>query len=248
MSRGKEFFVGWDVGGWNCDRNRNSRDAVCVLHREANLEIVGDVSRGNIRDHINRHKSISSLLNDFCHTNISENDTVYLAIDTPLGFSTTFRNLLTNRAVVDLVPDNYSKNPYLYRKTEYWLFENGFTPLSAVKDMIGSQSTKGMHLLARIDAKTSPYQVGIWTNSTTTAIEAYPTTCKSSSAMAALRAGLTLDKLRHEDEFDAVYCALTAFVFATQRGQLVGPIADIDHEEGWIWVPADAIKSKEQPE
>ena len=22
-----EYFIGWDVGGWNCDKNAKSRDA-----------------------------------------------------------------------------------------------------------------------------------------------------------------------------------------------------------------------------
>jgi hypothetical protein len=25
------FCIGWDVGGWNCDHNPNSRDAIVIL-------------------------------------------------------------------------------------------------------------------------------------------------------------------------------------------------------------------------
>lgn len=242
------YFIGWDVGGWNCDKNRNSRDAICVLHEPSQLEIVGRVERGNIRRYINRHTTIHGLVNQFCGTSIEVHDRVYLAIDTPLGFSNALRNLLASRSIVDEVTQSYKENPYLYRKTEDWLFKREFSPLSSIKDMIGSQSTKGIHLLARIGATTGPDRVGIWKNETTTAIEAYPTTCKSSTLMASIRAKLKLDELRHDDHFDAVYCALTAYLFATNQDQLVGPIDDIDPEEGWIWVPSDAIKSEEHTE
>jgi hypothetical protein len=31
------LFMGWDVGGWNCDRNPASRDALVVLDAERRL-------------------------------------------------------------------------------------------------------------------------------------------------------------------------------------------------------------------
>lgn len=33
------FFIGWDVGGWNCDKNGTSRDAIVIL--DDTLAIVG---------------------------------------------------------------------------------------------------------------------------------------------------------------------------------------------------------------
>ncbi len=45
------FFVGRNVGGWNCDRNTKSRDAVVVL--DETLRIVGGSWRGNLRNPIN---------------------------------------------------------------------------------------------------------------------------------------------------------------------------------------------------
>ena len=33
------FFIGWDVGGWNCDKNGKSRDAIVVL--DSTPTIVG---------------------------------------------------------------------------------------------------------------------------------------------------------------------------------------------------------------
>ena len=48
---GRPCFIGWDVGGWNCDKNQNSRDAIVIL--DTNREIVGSPWRGNLRKNIN---------------------------------------------------------------------------------------------------------------------------------------------------------------------------------------------------
>ena len=44
------FFIGWDVGGWNCDNNSNSRDAIVIL--DDDLTLVGKPWRGNLRESI----------------------------------------------------------------------------------------------------------------------------------------------------------------------------------------------------
>jgi hypothetical protein len=50
-ARPRQFFIGWDVGGWNCDRNNKSRDAVVIL--DESRAIVGKPWRGNLRKQIN---------------------------------------------------------------------------------------------------------------------------------------------------------------------------------------------------
>ncbi|WP_081139039.1 hypothetical protein [Halomonas sp. BC2] len=30
-AQGERLYIGWDVGGWNCDHNPASRDALVVL-------------------------------------------------------------------------------------------------------------------------------------------------------------------------------------------------------------------------
>ena len=42
------FSIGWDVGGWNCDKNGKSRDALVIL--DATLAMVGQPWRGNLRE------------------------------------------------------------------------------------------------------------------------------------------------------------------------------------------------------
>ena len=168
---------------------------------------------------------------------------VYLAIDTSLGFPEAFIELVTKlRAVKTL--EEAPTNSYLFRATEQILFEKGLTPLSAVKDMIGSQATKGMHVLAKFGRKIeSP---GIWTDGDLlTVLEAYPSACRNSAVTNSLRA--EYDPLDHEDKDDALTCALIANLFATQRNLLVAPDRDIPVREGWIWVPEDSFQQVHRP-
>jgi hypothetical protein len=181
----REWSIGWDVGGWNCDKNQNSRDA----------------------------------------------------IDIPLDFSDAFIQLVTqSKAVASIEASN--TNPYLFRRTEHYLFEQGLSPLSAIKDMIGSQATKGMHVLARFAPKI--VECGVWSDgSNLTAIEAYPSARKRSETIQALRRPYPV--LSHADCEDALTCALVASLFAEKRGALKPPEADVSPSEGWIWVPRDAF-------
>ena len=41
------YFVGWDVGGWNCNKHGESRDAIVI--RDASKAIIGKPWRGNLR-------------------------------------------------------------------------------------------------------------------------------------------------------------------------------------------------------
>ncbi|MCY3768120.1 MAG: hypothetical protein OXG56_01950 [Gammaproteobacteria bacterium] len=233
------WSIGWDVGGWNCDKNRNSRDAIVIL--DANREIVGTPWRGNLRERINSCSTsiewIDALFG-LCGRGVSsESGPVALAIDTPLGFSDAFIQLITKSKAAASI-EAFNTNPYLFRRTEHYLFEQGFRPLSAIKDMIGSQATKGMHVLARFAPKI--VECGVWSDgSNLTAIEAYPSACKHSASIQGLRH--PYPALSHADCEDALTCALIARLFAEERGALQPPEADVSRSEGWIWVPRDAF-------
>ena len=233
------FFLGWDVGGWNCDKNGLSRDALVIL--DASLTLVGKPWRGNLRATINGAVTSRDWLHalfDLCMAPTPpEGMAITLAIDTPLGFSEHFLDLATGlRASRDI--GSSATNPYLFRQTEQHLFRRGLSPLSAIKDMIGSQATKGMHVLAKF----APHRAGcgVWTDGMTlTAIEAYPSACKGSATIQALRQRFT--PLDHEDKEDARTCALVAHLFATQLEALEVPSPEVQEREGWIWVPRDAF-------
>jgi hypothetical protein len=239
VSQSPAFFIGWDVGGWNCDKNPVSRDAIVILDNL--LAIVGQPWRGNLRTNINAAANarewVAALFARCGATLPSGPVAATLAIDTPLGFSQSFTRLVAGRQSVGPVEKSHT-NAYLFRRTEHWLFEQGLSPLSAVKDMIGSQATKGMHVLARFTPIVSA--CGVWTDGALlTAIEAYPAACRSSASLTALR--VKFPALGHGDLDDALTCALIAHLHATKPEILAGPDADVPASEGWIWLPKDAL-------
>lgn len=229
------FYIGWDVGGWNCDRNPNSRDAIVILDRQRDL--VGTPWRGNLRETIANSPTTRDWLAALFELCKAPSPTtrvpITLAIDAPLGFSNAFVRLVTRRRAAD-VGEKSEENQYLFRHTERWLFEQEKTPLSAVKDMIGSQATKAMHALARFAPEIK--SCGVWTDREgLRVIETYPAACKGRMPPEATLRGLR--SLDHDDKNDARVCALIAYLFAEHRERLEEPGADVPHQEGWIWVP-----------
>ncbi|MDU0356225.1 hypothetical protein RS130_22150 [Paraglaciecola aquimarina] len=249
-----EYFVGWDVGGWNCSKNRNSRDAIVILDTQG--QIIGLPWRGNLSSIIHDSSTQKEFINalfDLCKTEyIGGNLT--LAIDTPLGFSQDLCDLITGK-ITDC--DTASAlNPYLFRHTERYLAEWGYTPLSAIKDMIGSQSTKGIHTLTKFIPNIK--ETGIWQDSDLTAIEAYPSPCVRSALILELqqKAGLSwivnetghdliCDKLLPtQDHVDAFVCALIAQLFVKRPDTLNFPDEGTPKHEGWIFLPKDCFNDK----
>jgi hypothetical protein len=47
MTMAASYFIGWDVGGWSCDKNKDSRDAIVVI--DENKEVVGKPWHGSLR-------------------------------------------------------------------------------------------------------------------------------------------------------------------------------------------------------
>ncbi|WP_235818955.1 hypothetical protein [Vreelandella massiliensis] len=58
--RGRAVYLGWDVGGWNCDHNPASRDALVLL--DASLNMLGTPWRGNLRETLNAAASPRDLV------------------------------------------------------------------------------------------------------------------------------------------------------------------------------------------
>ncbi|BDD86071.1 hypothetical protein [Desulfofustis limnaeus] len=241
-AQASSYFIGWDVGGWNCDKNGKSRDALVIL--DAGLNIVGKPWRGNLRSAINEAGDSADWIRRLfalCNTIPPSQAMITLAIDTPLGLSDAFVRLVTQRHHAGEIGRS-DTNPYLFRQTERFLFENGLRPLSSIKDMIGSQATKGMHVLAKF-ARHNP-RCGVWSDgSLLTVIEANPSPCTSSLTINNLRT--SYPSLDHEDKDDALTCALIAFLFTREYEELVPPSADIPHSEGWIWLPKDVLPRHE---
>lgn len=162
-----------------------------------------------------------------------------MAIDTPLGFALPFQQLLTDDTFVPPVIGDSASNPYLFRQTERFLFAAGLRPLSAIKDMIGSQATKGMHVLRKFMPRLR--QSGVWQDATGQflAFEGYPSACRKSGLLR--RLAQAYPALGHADKDDALTCALLAYLYDRQPAALQAPVAETPAAEGWIWVPKDAL-------
>lgn len=257
-----QIFIGWDVGGWNCDKNGKSRDAITIL--DDKLNILGKPWRGNLKNSLNTATDSQSFIKKlFLLCQIKEDYKpnemhATIGIDTPLGFPEAFIELVSGDTFhIDTV-DGYQDNDYVFRKTDQYLFEIGLKPLSPVNDMIGSQATKGIHFLRKF-IKSSPVSPGVWKDYYITAIEAYPSACKnsqtvhdqlksyhtdSSTALDRLPSvDLFVENVFHEDVRDSLVCALIAGLFIISPNKLLQPSEDISPLEGWIFAPIDASQA-----
>jgi len=227
--------VGWDVGGWNCDNNTKSRDALIVLNEQA--QRLGQPWRGNLRQAINDAPHADAFLGkifSLCRIDGAPSTSkVIIAIDAPLAFPASLIELLTaGRIERDL--GESATNPYLYRFTERRLVTPGKVPLSAVKDMIGSQSTKAIHATTKFAPNIEA--LGVWSDGGASRfIETYPAACRrlATKAEEFSVAGL----VGHDDIIDAGVCALIALRFAVAPETLEPPPPDAPASEGWIWLP-----------
>ncbi len=233
----QRFYIGWDVGGWNCDKNQNSRDAIVIL--DANRRLVRKPWRKNLRPTLTRAATATDWLGalfELCEAEYPGPGTpVTVAIDTPLGFSREFVALVTRQGFTE--PAEVSgENRYLFRATERHLLQaHGKQALSAVKDMIGSQATKGMHALAKFaPVRESP---GVWTDGhDLRVIEAYPALAKEAKIVERLHIA-NWQFTGSDDIDDAGICAFVAWLFENRRDALDLPPDDLCPDEGWIWVP-----------
>ncbi len=249
----RDLFLGWDVGAWNCDRNRESRDALCALEMgKSGPVLVGKPWRGNVRDLLVAHNGSTLVDALLLRLDVAADTRRHLtvAIDTPLGWPRRMIELVTSGAVVD-VPPEADKNPYLFRTQDLTLFAKGHRPLSMVRDMIGSQSTKGIHFLQR--ARLIPVASGVWGREFTVAIETYPAAAVRDVEVARLTTELFGELIGREsqqrsdawqaDIRDAITCALVALLHRCRPERLEAPGEAADATEGWIWLPAASTKT-----
>ena len=231
----ERFFIGWDVGGWHCDRNSTSRDAIFVL--DADNKQAGSSWRGNLRKTINDNSTacefVSAILK-LCGIDRTAGAVATLAIDAPLGFPHVLTRLIAGSETVHLCR-RFEDNPYLFRFTERRLFREGVHPLSSVQDRIGSQTTKAMHVVAKYCPERTG--VGVWSdNRCLQAIETYPRLCL---ARAHVPDQTTMDAAadKHLDIKDAYVCAWIARDFVLFPEKLEPPVCEAPPPEGWIWAP-----------
>jgi hypothetical protein len=249
------YFVGWGVGPWNCD-DAKKRDALVVLSGDGDrVEVCGMPVRTNVRPVLSEHRreELIRRLLSVCSVGLTNGLRVTLAVDAPLGWPTAVFDLLHTRRT-PAIPVDVDANPMLFRATERALLARGFRPLSAVRDMIGSQSTKAMYFLKRVGF--SPIAAGVFrvasprTASVYDVIETSPSCAKRSESVAEeharlvddprVQAAVDDDPRARADLHNALYAAIIAHHFVRRRDTLAPPDVEIAMDEGWIWIPADA--------
>lgn len=248
------YFVGWDVGPWNCDEG-NRRDAVAVLAADAGA--VTAPIRTNLRElliEFRREELLRKLLLA-CGIDPPESIRMTMAMSTPLAWPEAMVSLLTSRRTHP-IPSGADDNPILFRQTERHLLELGHRPRSPIRDMIGSPSSKGIHFIRQ--AGFSPTSVGVWrvvsrtTGSIYEVIETIPSILKRSPSFERAFAPVPrheklarvlkrTDKNASADMKRALRCALLASMFALAPSKLSGPKKRAPEQEGWIWIPTDAV-------
>lgn len=236
-----KLYIGWDVGGWNCDRNPRSRDALSAISiSPQGIVSVGTPWRGNLREILCGENVVGRMV-EILGVPIDQVEKIVIAIDTPLAWPVAAVELITGGATTS-VPAAASHNPYLFRRSEIIFAERGKQALSPVRDMIGSQSIKGLHFLkvARLRSR----RLGVWESEGGTprvsAIECYPSACRRSLILKQVLRHIPLDT-QSPDIADATCAAGIAWLFENREAALLPPPKDYDPREGWIWTPSDSF-------
>lgn len=254
------LLLGWDVGAWHCDKG-DSRDALCALTGSGwnDLRLAVPPWWGNLRSALVSAECPGSILTTL-GLGAADTGTVTIAIDTPLGWPSAFVALLGGKAELPAVSHASHANPYLFRATEQGLVARGLlpkgrTPLSAVRDMIGSQSSKGLYFLRKAGMTQSA--PAVWARAEWTAIETYPTPVRTSRTLQPHFARLRGDPLfvkalvskkAEKDLDDSLWCALVAAMWSFSRQALTpAPADEVIASEGWIWAPSDCCTPTDAP-
>lgn len=248
----RKLRMGWDVGGWHCDRNPDSRDALVLLEPvDDDLRAIG-MWRGNLRDALVTLTGVPLLrkMLALCQLHDAGSFDLTIAIDTPLGWPQAMLRLACGGEPTS-VPEDDRLNPYTRRETEVDLVKrHGYRPLSAVRDQLGSQSTKGIHFLRAASLRLT--SCGVWAavhdEVGITAIETYPTVALKHAPLSAQReqmlakppftsSGGGIVRVLANDIKDALICALVAHLFSDVPDG-VEPVPPTASElEGWIILP-----------
>lgn len=247
-----KYYIGWDVGAWSCNANKNSCDAIVMLDSEK--KIVGSPWRDSLNKIIFGSETVEDFVREIFKVCGRENlysdeIDVVIGIDAVLGFSESLRSLINERKSTGKGLDEHQTNSYLFRQTELFLFEKKHSPLSALTHMIGSQATKAMHVVAKFSKDCE--EVGVWKSKLGKVkfIETYPATCgeaydkecedqfeKPEEKIKGQK--ISKPEYARKDKADAYKCARVAYEFCRDRSSLYEPKdsdKNISLSEGWIW-------------
>ena len=237
-----KYYVGWDVGAWHCDKNKNSKDAI-VIQEENSNEVF--LFYGNVKNFFSV-KSLDDFFKVIFPDCIAAGENEYnIAVDAVLGWPEKFIALITGKKEeinTKEIPVSKIENHFLLRECERELCGLGIQPLSSVQDMLGSQSTKVLFFLHKFDFCN---QEGVWTKDNSKVYETYPAIIAkrlndwpkvTQFYHQVSRNGVVVSQVykpqgEHQDFKDALLA-----LAAIKNGFQV-PERPINKIEGWIWLP-----------
>ena len=277
------YYVGWDVGAWECPNTKfaaRSQDCITILDEGGKLLFawMGNIycppknnnGDAKLKDETKTlFKLINSLIgdenniihksNDF--SKIDENDKLFIAIDAILGLpnlATSLFNLDENEKNTDKVEDiikNHKK--YLFRLTERNLPKHK-SPLSVLKDMLGSQATKALFTLRYWNFKWNAQEL-VWEMDNHISLETYPSAAyanvinmndkmeiewnnvfNANDEPPKIQLNPAKDiKSRWLDLNDSIICAKVAKEYKENNclSPSLGEEDEAAKQEGWIWLP-----------
>jgi|GEM_PF-1820153 len=141
-----KYYIGWDVGAWHCpETGKRSKDAIAIIDEER--ELVGKLWEGNLtKIYLKTVKEVKPECTSIFIEEIfslcgakaeyKKDASFCIAIDTPLGWTTSFRELLTMwsfgsyKELILKEMGSKNNNSILTRKTE----QNFGESLSAIRD------------------------------------------------------------------------------------------------------------------
>ena len=238
-----KYYVGWDVGAWHCDKNINSRDAI-VIQEENSNEVF--LFYGNVKNFFSA-KNLDDFFKVIFPDRIATGKNEYnIAVDAVLGWPEEFIALITGKKKkinTTELPISKRENHFLLRECERELYDEDIQPLSAVQDMLGSQSTKVLFFLHKFDFCN---QEGVWTKDNSKVYETYPTIIAKRLGnlpqvtqfyhQVSRKSGIISQVYKPQQverqDFKDALLALAAI----KKGFQV-PERSINKIEGWIWLP-----------
>lgn len=249
--------IGWDVRGW---QSKQQATAVLKVSIESNkYEWLGVSELFSFTQGLK--PSFDQLLcpavGEDLYQQLLRQKKITLAIDSPLGFSQDYINLLQGKNTNINVPSSEIENTLAYRDCERWVAKNyDKKPLSGAFDKLGNNATLAMSLtenLKRDDFVLVPQNTN---HAHRSIIEVYPGICKSgkqrvSPAISSIARILPSEVIPGTDQYDAAICAVIGALYSGGSEVLDLPMLEpipktINLKEGWIYgLPPEYIKQNQ---
>lgn len=248
-----QIVVGWDVQGW-----MSKKQAVAVLSKRGQ-ELEWLAFREGFKFTPHRKLDFQSLLGPEVEGTLDdagfEQADLLIAIDAPLAFSSSFRDLVCGTAASCQAPESEIQNPLAYRECERWVHQNfSKKPLSATFDKLGNNASLAITVARSLNKEGFTLVPQDGPAGPKSIIEVYPGLAKIGlktidPAIPPLARMIPAKIERGSDIYDAAICALLGAVqlgWGNEIGVpgLMQPVEGFDSTEGWIYcLPPKYVRS-----